>query len=105
MFEQDQELLPLLAESDLNQLLELRSIGGDPRLVCAIARAVLERVDTGADRRALFRDVTARLRRRLAFIDPRSLSDDQMLWMCRTFTTESFVAHSGESCSTATETA
>jgi hypothetical protein len=89
VFEQDPRLLPLLGESDLNQLLERRSIGGDPRLVCAIARAVLERVDAGADRRTLFRDVTARLRRRLAFIDPRSLSDEQMLWMCRTFTAES----------------
>ncbi len=89
VFDFDPELLPLLTESDLNQLLERRSIGGDARLVCAIARAVLERVAEGADRRVLFRSVTARVRRRLAFIDPRALSDQDILSMCRCVTTES----------------
>lgn len=89
VFGRDPQLLPLLTESDLNQLLERRSIGGDARLVCAIARAVLERVAEGADRRALFRSVTARVRRRLAFIDPRALSEEDMLSMCRDVTVES----------------
>jgi hypothetical protein len=90
VFQRDPQLLAMLGESDLNQLLERRSIGGDPRLVCAIARAVLERVSAGGDRRSLFRNVTARLRRRLAFIDPRSLSDQQVLEMCRGLAIEDF---------------
>jgi hypothetical protein len=89
VFETDLELLRRLGESDLNQLLERRSIGGDPRLVCALGRAVLAAANTGVDRRALIRDATARLRRLLAFVDPRATTDDQLLQMCRYVTSES----------------
>jgi hypothetical protein len=41
----------------------------------------------------LFRDVTARLRRRLAFIDPWALNDQQLLDLCRALADESLVAH------------
>jgi hypothetical protein len=88
VFETDPELLQMLTESDLNQLLERRSIGGDPRLVCALGRAVIECGSTGLDRRTLIRDTTARLRRLLAFVDPRATTDDQLLWMCRYITGE-----------------
>ncbi|MFD0740787.1 hypothetical protein ACFQ1L_01520 [Phytohabitans flavus] len=88
IFNGNPDLLNALHESDLNQLLERRSIGGDPRLVCAIARVILEQVDAGGDRRILFRNATLRLRRFLAFADPRSLSDDQQLQMCRDIVAE-----------------
>jgi hypothetical protein len=71
----DFSLLRRLSESDLNQLTERRSIGGNPRLARALARAVTE-VD--AARREVIRDVTPKLRRRLAFIDFAALSDDQL---------------------------
>jgi hypothetical protein len=72
------ELLEALTESDLNQLLERRSIGGDVRLVCALSRGLIERVPTADGRRAVIREVTAQMRRRLAFIDVRSLGDSQL---------------------------
>jgi hypothetical protein len=95
VFGRDPQLLPLLAESDLNQLLERRSIGGDARLVRAIASAVLEQVGAGAERRPLFRSVTARVRRRLAFIEPRAMSEQDLLEMCRHLTAESIDSSSG----------
>jgi hypothetical protein len=71
----DFSLLRRLSESDLNQLTERRSIGGNPRLARALARAVLE---SDAARREVIREVTPKLRRRLAFIDFSSLSDSQI---------------------------
>lgn len=73
----DYTLLRGLGESDLNQLTERRSIGGNPRLARAIARLVL--AGSGqVSRRELLRDITPRLRRRLAFIDFTVLTDDQL---------------------------
>ncbi|HEY9264081.1 MAG TPA: DUF6339 family protein [Mycobacterium sp.] len=84
------ELLDELTESDLNQILERRVIGGDARLATEIARAVLDVEKTGSvSRRALIRDTTARLRRRLAFVDARALSDDDVEDMCRGIAQES----------------
>lgn len=83
VFDKDPDLLDALTESDLNQLLERRKIGGDPRLVLAVGRAVLGATHESVPRRALIRDVAARLMRRLAFIDVRALTDDQLVALCR----------------------
>lgn len=71
----DYRLLRGLNESDLNQIMERRSLAGNPRLVRAIARAVIE---DGSSRRTLLRDLTPRLRRRLPFIDFAALNDEQL---------------------------
>lgn len=83
VFESDPAVLDELTESDLNQLLERRTMGGDPRLVCALARSVVDRTPDGTHRRALIRDATARLLRRLAFIDAQALDDAALARFCR----------------------
>jgi hypothetical protein len=73
----DYALLRGLSESDLNQITERRSLAGNPRLAQAIARLII----TGGNdisRRSLLRDLTPRLRRRLAFIDFAVLTDEQL---------------------------
>lgn len=87
-FENHQDLYTRLNESELNQLLERRVIGGDPRLVATFARAVLES-DLGVARRTLMRDATKRLNRLLAFIDPLALDDNQVRGMCDGIVAES----------------
>lgn len=81
VFADHEEILAALSESDLNQLLERRSIGGDPRLVLEIARAVTG-FSGNAPRRAVIRDVTLRLMRYLAFVDVRALTDQQIRDLC-----------------------
>jgi hypothetical protein len=89
VFDADPALMSRLTESDLNQLFEKRQIGGDPRLVRSIAAAVVE-TDLGTlSRRAVIRDATKRLLRRLAFIDIRALNDDRVLELCRLMVRES----------------
>lgn len=84
VFEDDPQLLLDLTESDLNQLLERRTIGGDPRTTCALGRAVVEHTPEGGNaRRAVIRDATARLRRRLEFLDPAAADDDGLRALCR----------------------
>ncbi|MEH0818545.1 MULTISPECIES: hypothetical protein [unclassified Micromonospora] len=87
VFAGHEQILAALTESDLNQLLERRSIGGDPRLVRETARAVTE-FSGDAPRRRVIRDVTLRLLRYLAFLDVRSLSDQQVRDLCSALTTE-----------------
>jgi hypothetical protein len=87
VFEGDEDLLADLTESDLNHLLERRSIGGDPRLVRELARAVIE-LSAAMTRRPVIRDVTLRLRRYLAFVDVRALSDSQIQEFCSSLTAE-----------------
>lgn len=83
-------LIRELSESDLNQLLERRTIGGDPRLVQSLAEAVVRTAtSTSLGRRVLIRDASARLRRRLAFIDARSLDEDQLRQFCSDIVAES----------------
>lgn len=88
IFQNHQELLNRLKESELNQLLERRSIGGDSRLVAIFANAVL---NNGAkvNRRRLIRDATKRLRRILAFVDPLALNDAQLEHLCASVVTDS----------------
>jgi hypothetical protein len=81
-------VLTALSESDLNQLLERRSIGGNPRLVAALAMAVIG-ASADVPRRDVIRDVTRRLRRYLAFVDVRALSGDQLDELCRALCVES----------------
>jgi hypothetical protein len=90
LFQRDIDLLNELTESDLNQLLERRrTMGGDPRLICALGRAVVGTPSDVVARRPLIRDVTARLRRWLAFTDARALDDNQLSELCRALTAES----------------
>jgi hypothetical protein len=84
VFENDPQILVELTESDLNQLLERRTLGGDARVTCALARAVVERTpDGGTMRRVIIRDATARLRRRLEFIDTAAVDDPDLGALCR----------------------
>ena len=89
VFEGDFALLAELSESDLNQLLERRRIGGDPRLARALARAVVSRTVDGEGRRQIIRDVTARVRRRLAWADMYSLESDVLGSIMSRFVEES----------------
>ncbi|GAA1505457.1 hypothetical protein GCM10009677_42250 [Sphaerisporangium rubeum] len=96
VFAGHEHILAALSESDLNQLLERRSIGGDPRLVREMAGAVTE-LATNVSRRPVIRDVTARLRRYLAFLDVRALSDQQVRDICRALTSETVTRLTGRS--------
>lgn len=87
VFAGHEHILAALSESDLNALLERRSLGGDPRLAREIARAVIT-LAAEASRRAVIRDVTLRLNRYLAFLDVRALSDEQVSRLCTTLTNE-----------------
>lgn len=71
----DFSLLRKLSESDLNQIMERRGLAGNGRLARALARAVVS--STGV-RREVIRDLTPRLRRRLAFVDFSVLTDEQL---------------------------
>lgn len=77
VFETSPELLERLSESDLNQLLERRVIGGDPALLTAMARSVVG-VDSSIPRRDLIRDATKRVRRALSFMDTAGMAPDQL---------------------------
>jgi hypothetical protein len=88
VFEGHAGVLAALTESDLNQLLERRSIGGNPRLVAAVATAVIGAPPDIA-RRDVIRDVSRRLRRYLAFVDVRALSGEQLDELCRALCVES----------------
>lgn len=89
VFKGHEELLDQLSESDLNQLLERRVIGGDPRLARCLAQAIVTGVGEEAKRRALIRDVTKRMRRLLAFVDALVLDDEQVSVLCATLVAES----------------
>lgn len=93
VFGTESSLLRELSESDLNQLLERRTIGGDPRLVRSLAASIVEHSSIATvARRSLIRDATARLRRRLAFIDARSLSGSDLDSFCEEIVTDSLRA-------------
>jgi len=88
-FGDDVDVLAMLAESELNQILERRSIGGNPNVVRAFSRALAGFEAQDAPRRALIRDVTKRLLRRLAYVDGAALSSDDLTDMCRSLLHES----------------
>jgi hypothetical protein len=90
VFEGHEALLAALSESDLNQLLERRTIGGDPRLTRALGYAVT--ACQGASRRILIRDAAKRLRRLLAFVDARALSDEHIMEFCQQVVSQSMRA-------------
>jgi hypothetical protein len=89
VFEDNWDLLDALSESDLNQLLERRSIGGDARLAQALGRAIVNQLASDVPRRYLIRDVSLRLRRLLAFVDVRGIDNDQVHEMCDRLANES----------------
>jgi hypothetical protein len=72
--------LTAIAESEMNQLFERRSIGGNRRLVRAVATALTRSDADWSDtpRRALVRDSAARIQRRLAFSMLEALDDDHL---------------------------
>lgn len=73
------DVLDLMSESDLNQLLERRRIGGEPRLVVAISCAVLMASrEEAVPRRHLLRDVSKRVLRVLAYIDVSATTDEEL---------------------------
>lgn len=92
VFETEPGLLDQLTESDLNQLLERRRIGGDPRLARSIASALVAGDLRGIPRREVIRDVTKRLRRQLAFVDVRALEDRTLIEWCAFLVSESVVS-------------
>lgn len=77
-FEPDLGLLNSLSESDLNQLLERRTIGGHVELVRALARGIVDMPGSSGNRREIIRAVSASMRRRMAFTDVRALTELQI---------------------------
>lgn len=77
----DYRLLRSLSESDLNQLTERRSLGGNHRLARAVAAELAAHPKRG---RAIIRHVARKLRRLGAFIDFASLSDNDIRATVRT---------------------
>lgn len=77
-FGEHRELAGWFNESELNQLVERRSIGGNPELLTSLASNLKAAIEAGAPRRALVRDSTRRIRRYLAFVDPTALDSEQM---------------------------
>lgn len=71
----DFALLRGLQESELNQITERRTIGGNQQLAQALARKIT--ADSGMNREVL-RAMIAKLRRRLAFIDYSALTGEQI---------------------------
>lgn len=81
VFEDHHDLYRRLKESELNQLLERRAIGGDSRLVATFAYSIFE-ASPSAPRRRLIRDATKRMNRILVFVDPLALDGNQLREMC-----------------------
>lgn len=73
----DTRVLDRLGESDLNQLLERTSIGGNPRLVRTLARSIVE-LEENIRTRDLVRNASLRVLRLVAVVDAYALSDDQL---------------------------
>lgn len=92
VFEGEPGLLAQLTESDLNQLLERRAIGGDPRLLRSIAAAVVNSDLANIARRNVIRDVSKRLLRHLVFVDVRALDDRTLIEWCRFLVGESVMS-------------
>jgi hypothetical protein len=69
--------LSAISESEMNQLFERRSIGGNRLLVRATARRLLK-LDKDRRRREPVRDAIRRIRRLLAFLIPESLADSEL---------------------------
>lgn len=76
----DYRLLRSLSESDLNQLTERRSIGGNQRLARIVAA---ELVTHPTRRRATIRHLARKLRRLNAFVDFAGLGDDEIQELVR----------------------
>jgi hypothetical protein len=72
----EREILDQLTEADLNQLFERRRIGGNRRVLRSLACAVLAVPD--ASRRALIRDASKRVLRRMAVVDFHALTDEEV---------------------------
>jgi hypothetical protein len=70
-------VLSAISESEMNQLFERRSIGGNRKLVRATARQLLK-LDKDRRRREAVRDAIRRIRRLLAFLIPESLEEPDL---------------------------
>ncbi len=71
----DYTLLASLTESDLNQLTERKSLGGNHRLVRTIARELQPIVE---NRRDIIRALASKIRRLTPFVDFTVLNDEQL---------------------------
>ncbi|WP_078324396.1 DUF6339 family protein [Mycobacteroides salmoniphilum] len=71
----DYTLLRTLSESDLNQLTERKSLGGNHRVARTIAREI-QSIDHG--RRDVLRRLASQMRRLTPFIDFSTLNDEQL---------------------------
>lgn len=90
------DLLDRIQESELNQLFEKRVIGGEPALVVATTRAVLDAIESErAPRRHLFREVTKRVLRAIVYIDTSAMTPDELDTMLTRLVNESVTALSG----------
>ena len=87
----DYRLLRSLSESDLNQLTERRSIGGNHRLARAVAAELAAHPKRG---RATIRHLARRLRRLTAFVDFAGVSDYDVQMLVRSAVQEAVDSHS-----------
>jgi hypothetical protein len=69
------QLLNELSESDLNQLTERKSIGGNHRLARVVAA---ELIASSGSRRQFVRELAPKLRRLIPFVDFSAVSDDEL---------------------------
>jgi hypothetical protein len=91
-FREAPHILDQLNESEFNQIFERRDLGGRPRLAVELSRQLVSAFAGGTPRRSLTRDVTKRIRRSLAFIDPHALDDQQLAQWVASLVTASRVA-------------
>jgi hypothetical protein len=71
-------LLDQFQESELNQLFERTSFTRNPAMFLTFAEAIASRLNGPVARRTFVRDVTKRMRRRLAFVDSFALAPDEL---------------------------
>lgn len=76
------QLLNELSESDLNQLTERKSIGGNHRLARVVAA---ELIASSGSRRQFVRELAPKLRRLIPFIDFSAVSDDELRQLVQAF--------------------
>jgi hypothetical protein len=89
----DYALLKALSESDLNQLTERKSLGGNHRLVRAIARELQE---VATNRRQVLRQLASKIRRLTPFVDFSVLTDEQLESVTRSLLLEAAKKLGGE---------
>lgn len=96
------DALTRLNESEIDQLMARRTIGGTPTYVTALAEAFLKTIDEvearggTVPRRSLLRDLAKRARRSQAFVDVVSLDEENVSRMASGMACEALEALIGE---------